>query len=53
MKRKLNIKNCFIALVSATILAVGIWVIASVIDTNLNNMSSQEFAKWNIFIIMN
>ena len=56
MKRKLNVKNCFIALVYAAIFAIGIWICASFIDTNLHNMpfceGYQDFAKWNLFTMI-
>ena len=53
MKRKLNVKNCFIALVYAVIFAIGIWICASYIDTNLHNMpfheGYQDLSEWNLF----
>lgn len=56
MKRKLSIKNCFIALVYAMTFAIGIWICASFIDTNLHNMpfreGYQDFAEWNLFTMI-
>lgn len=56
MKRKLSVKNCFIALVYAATFAIGIWICASFIDTNLHNMpfreGYQDFAEWNLFTMM-
>ena len=56
MKRKLSIKNCFIALVCAVTFAIGIWICASFIDTNLHNMpfheGYQDFAEWNLFAMV-
>lgn len=56
MKRKLNIKNCFIAFVYAVTFAIGLWICASIIDTNLHNMpfreGYQDFAEWNLFTMV-
>lgn len=57
MKRKLNIKNCFVALMYAVTLVIGIWICASFIDTNLHNMpfheGYQDFSEWNLFTMIN
>lgn len=54
MKRKLNVKNCFIALAYVVVFTVGFWFVASYIDVVTHNMphheNYQEFAEWNFFV---
>ena len=54
MKRKLNVKNCFVALLYVISLIFGLWLFASWIDVNAHNnyftSDYQDFADWNFFV---
>ena len=54
MKRKLNVKNCFVALLYVISLIFGLWLFASWVDVNAHNnyftSDYQDFADWNFFV---
>lgn len=54
MKRKLNVKNCFVALLCVASMMFGLWLFASWIDVNCHNDyfadDYQDFASWNFFV---
>ena len=54
MKRKLNVKNCFVALLYVISLMFGLWLFASWVDVNAHNnyftSDYQDFADWNFFV---
>ena len=53
-KRKLNVKNCFTALLCIVSVTFGLWLFASWVDVNAHNdyfaNDYQDFANWNFFI---
>lgn len=54
MKRKLNVKNCFITLLCVASVIFGLWIFASWVDVNTHNdyfaSDYKDFADWNFFI---
>lgn len=54
MKRKLNVKNCFVALLYVASVIFGLWIFASWVDVNAHNdyfvSDYKDFADWNFFI---
>lgn len=52
MKRKLNVKNCFLALVYLLSILCWGWLIASYLDVILHNTTTCVYQDWNIFKIL-